>query len=171
MIGTDLSLEIINQGNLITPFSARECRQTLTTIPQAVFRRTVNGELKCVNSAGHKKFQSTIQCKDRAPPAFDGAWKGVTLKVNCIQYVTHIVPAESVSIQVDREGVDHTLFDNKGKIWSATPTQNRWVSIQPSFPGGFLTYKPILMMMIKSYTLETDEWGLTVGWTLDLDEI
>ncbi len=171
MMNTDLKLEVMGKGDLISPFSARECHQTLTTIPQAVFRRTVNGDLKCINSHGHQKFLSTIRCKDKAPPAFDGLWKGMTLKVGCIQPVTQPVNAGCLAVQMDREGFDHHLFDYGSGVWPATPSENRWMSISPGFPGGFMTYKPILFMMVKNYALETDEWGLTVGWTLDLEEI
>lgn len=170
-MSTDLKLEFVGKGNLIPPFSGQDCHQILNPIPQAVLRRTVNGDLKCINSQGHKKFFSTIKCKDKAPPAFDGLWKGMTLKVRCIQPVTQPVSFQSVSVQVDREGFDHHLFNYRGEVWPITPSENRWISISPGFPGGFITYKPILHMMVKSYVLETDEWGLTVGWSLDLEEI
>jgi hypothetical protein len=171
MMSTDLKLEFVGKGDLIPPFSARECHQTLTTIPQDVMRRTVNGDLVCVNKGGHKKFLSTIKCKDKAPPAFDGLWKGMILKVGCVQSVTQHVNTGTLSVQMDREGFDHHLFGYRGGAWPTTPSQNRWMSISPGFPGGFMTYKPILLMMVKTYVLETDEWGLSVGWTLDLEEI
>lgn len=170
MMSTDLKLEYAGQP-LIPPFSARECQQTLTPIPQDIMRRTVNGDLVCVNKGEHKKFLSTIRCKDKAPAAFDGIWKGIVLKVGCIQSMTQHVAPEALSVQMDRDGFDHHLFDYRGLVWPATPAQNRWISISPGFSGGFITYKPILLMMVKKYVLETDEWGLSVGWTLDLEEL
>lgn len=170
MKDTDLHLEIIGKGNVIPPFSARECTQTLSPIPQGILRRTVNGELVCVNGGGPKKFYSVIRCKDKASPAFDGLWKGLILKVGCIQPMTQMVSPESVSIQLERVGFDIHLFDFGGILWPATLNPNRWISIPPDFPGGFITYKPILTMMVKNYGLETDEWGLSVGWTLELEE-
>ena len=167
---TDLKLEIIGQGNTIAPFSGRECTQTLAPISQGVLRRTINGTLVCVSQDGHRKFQSTISCKDKAPPAFDGLWKGTLLRVECIQAMTHIVPPHYEKVQLEREPFFLTLHEYSGKVWPTEKGKDRWVIISPQFPGGFITYRPVLRMIVKNYFLETDEWGLTVGWTLDLEE-
>jgi len=170
MKDTDLKIEIVSKGELITPFSARECTQTLTPIPQGIMRRTVGGELKCLSGHGHQKFKSLIRCKDKASPSFDGIWQGALLKITCIQSLTQTVPTRIMDIQLDRESVDHHLFDTSGKEWAIQLPNSRWVSIPTDFPGGFITYRPILSMMVRNYTLETDEWGLSVGWTLELEE-
>ena len=170
MTETDLTLEIIGKGNALTPFSSRECTQTLSPISQGVLRRTINGNLVCVGHEEYKKYTSTISCKDKAPPAFDGLWKGTLLKVGCIQSITQIVSAHSQKVQLERDSVSLYLHESSGKTWPAEKVQDRWVSIPSSFPGGFLTYRPLLRMMVKNYFLETDEWGLTVGWQLELEE-
>jgi len=170
MTETDLTLEIIGHGNALAPFSVRECTQTLAPISQGVLRRTINGVLVCVGNKGHRKFESTITCKDKAPPAFDGLWKGTLLKVGCIQTMTHVVPAVIERVQLEREGLSLHLHEYGGKIWSAKMGKNREVKIPSTFPGGFLTYRPVLNMIVKNYFLETDEWGLSVGWQLELEE-
>jgi len=167
---TDLTLEIIGKGNSLAPFSARECSQTLSPISQDILRRTINGVLVSVGHRGHQKFQSTISCKDKAPPAFEGMWKGTRLKVGCLQPMTQIVSAQSKKVQLEREALSLHLYEQSGKAWPIDSPQDRWVSIPQNFPGGFLTYRPVLIMIVKNYTFETDEWGLTVGWKLELEE-
>ena len=170
MTETDLTLEIIGNGNALAPFSSRECTQTLSPIDQGILRRTINGALVCVSHRGHRKFESTIACKDKAPPAFDGLWTGTLLKVGCIQTLTHIVPRAIENVQLEREALSFHLHEYGGKTWEAEKLQDRGVRIPRDFPGGFLTYRPTLIMAVKNYFLETDEWGLTVGWRLELEE-
>ncbi|MBL8677145.1 MAG: hypothetical protein JNJ47_06985, partial [Alphaproteobacteria bacterium] len=51
MSETELTIEIIGKGNFFAPYSARECTQTLTPIPQGSLRRTINGKLVWVGQA------------------------------------------------------------------------------------------------------------------------
>lgn len=171
MNDTDLTLEIIDKGNALTPFSARECTQTLSPIPQGILRRTINGELLCVGHSGHRKFQSTITCRDQSSPAFEGLWKGTLLKVGCIQSLSQIVSRATERVQLERNALSLNLYERSGKTWPAEKGDERWVSIPHDFPGGFLTYRPVLIMIVKNYALETDEWGLTVGWKLEVEEV
>jgi len=167
---TDLTLEIIGKGNSLPPFSARECIQTLTPISHGTLRRTINGTLVCIGNEGHRKFQSTISCKDRVPPAFEGFWKGTLLKVGCIQSLTQPVPQGTERVQLEREALSLHLYERSGKTWPIKEVGNQFVSLLAEFPGGFITYRPLLTMFVKNYHLETDEWGLSVGWTLELVE-
>lgn len=167
---TDLTLEILGKGSILTPLSLRGCTQTLTPLGQDVLRRTINGVLVCVSSPNHRKFQSTISCKDKAPPAFDGLWKGTRLNVGCIQYMTQSVLKGTQQIRLEREAVACYLYENSGKVWEVKKEDERVMAIPFEFPGGFLTYRPLLNMLVKDYHLETDEWGLAVGWKLELEE-
>jgi hypothetical protein len=174
---TDLRIEILNQvqddnpnkGNVLTPLSARECTQTLSPIPQGILRRTINGVLVCVSNGGHRKFQSTISCRDQTSPAFEGMWKGTVVRVHCLQFITASAP--SLHFQLEREGEDIHIYDNLMKTWPVIQEPDRWIRLSEGFPGGFVTYRPILTMMVKSYAQETNEWGGSVGWTLELEEV
>ena len=73
-------------------------------------------------------------------------------------------------VQLEREAVSCHLHEYSGKTWFAERLQDRWVRTPVDFPGGFLTYRPVLIMVVKNYFLETDEWGLTVEWKLELEE-
>lgn len=168
---TNLIIEIMGRGNVIPPFAARESTQTLTPISQGILRRTVNGNLVCVSHKGHRKFQSTIVCKDKTSPAFEGLWVGDILKVRCIQQMTQCVSQGVDKIQLEREASSLYLYDSSKKLWPIEQKEGLWVFLPLDFPGGFITYHPYLMMIVKSYHLETDEWGLTVGWKLELEEV
>lgn len=170
MSETDLRLEIIEGGNILTPFSAREVTQTLTLIPQGALRRTINGNLVCLGDAGHRKFSSIISCKDKSAPAFEGLWKGTLLKVGCVQYLTQLILKGTSKVQLEREALSLHFVDVLGKVWSAKKPKDRWLLIPDDFLGGHISYRPWLIMRVKNYHLETDEWGLTVGWTLELEE-
>lgn len=170
MMETDLTLEILEKENALPPFSARECIQTLTPIPQGTLRRTINGVLVHIGNGEHRKFQSTISCKDKVSPAFEGFWKGTLLKVGCVQFMTQTVPQGTQRIQLEREALSLQLYDLSRKIWPIKDAEKRWVDLPSDFPGGFITYRPLLAMVVKNYHLETDEWGLSVGWTLELEE-
>lgn len=167
---TELRIEIIGKGNILTPFSAREITQTLTPISQGTLRRTINGILVCVGSTGHRKFSSTISCKDKSVPAFEGLWKGTLLKVGCIQTLTQLILKGTQKIQLEREALSLYFVDVAGKVWPVEKPKDRWLLIPHDFPGGHVSYCPWLMMRVVHYRLETDEWGLTVGWILELEE-
>jgi hypothetical protein len=167
---TDLTLEFVSVGNSLPPFSGRECTQTLMPIPHGALRRTINGNLVWVGNKGHRKFQSLISCKDKASPALSGMWKGSLLKVGCIQSLTQIVPQRIEQIQLEREALSLHLYESSGKFWLAEKAEDRWIEIPSAFPGGFITYRPLLLMVVNNYQLETDEWGLEVGWSLELEE-
>lgn len=167
---TDLILEGVERGHLFPLFSARECLQSLTPISQGVLRRTINGMLVCVGDKGHRKFQSTISCKDKAPPAFEKLWVGTHLKVGCIQMLTQVSPAGVSSILLEREPLRCHAYDSLGKVWPIEKVEEKRVFLTAGFTGGFITYRPWLVMIVKNYSLETDEWGGSVGWQLELEE-
>ena len=170
MSETDLRLEIMERGNILTPFSAREVTQTMSPIPQGTLRRTINGALVCVGDTGHRKFSSIISCKDMCAPAFEGLWKGTLLKVGCVQHLTQLILKGTQKVQLEREPLSLHFMEISGKVWPAKKPKDRWLLIPDDFPGGHISYRPWLIMRVKNYHLETDEWGLTVGWTLELEE-
>ena len=170
MNDTDLILEGEDQKSFFPPFSARECTQSLTPIPQGEWRRTFNGMLVNVGGEGHRKFHTLIQCKDKVAPAFGRLWSGSCLRVGCIQMLTQVVPAAFRILQTERPVLSFSVFDVAGKPWNSQQSEAQRIEISEGFPGGFLTYRPWLIMRVLTYHLETDEWGLTVGWRLEMEE-
>jgi len=170
MSDTDLTLELIDKGMLLPPFSGRECTQTLTPLPCGSLRRTINGTLVHLGPPSHRKFSSTISCKDKRTPAFEELWEGVRVKVGCIQSLTQSIPKGTRQVHLERPPLSLHLFDEDHVSWPIDGNHDQWVSIPSDFPGGFLSYRPLLVMVVKKYHLETDEWGLMIGWSLELEE-
>lgn len=168
---TDLILEIPGKQNFFPPFSARECTQSLTPLSQGILRRTIGGTLVWIGRGGHRKFHSTIRGKDKALPAFEGIWSGLILKVGSLPTLTQPVLENASSVSLEREPVICHAYDTLGKIYPIAKVDGKKVVLPPAFPGGFITYRPWLMMMVKTYHLETDEWGAESGWTLELEEV
>ncbi len=170
MTETDLTLEIIDKGDMLTPFSVRECTQTLSLLPQGILRRTINGNLVFVGHLGHQKFISTITCKDRSAPALSGVWKGTRLKVGCIQFLTQNILKNSKQVELDRLPLECHLMDKEDHSIPTARVEEKIVYLPDAFPGGRISYRPSLIMVVQNYALETDEWGLSVGWSMDLEE-
>lgn len=168
---TDLILEIPGKQSLFPPFSARDCTQVLTPLSQGVLRRTIGGTLMCIGGGRHRKFLSTLKGKDKAPPAFEGIWGGMILKVGCLAPLTQLISENALSLSLEREPVTCHVYDRLSKIYPIEKVDGKTVILSPGFPGGFITYRPWLMMMVKAYHIETEEWDAEVRWSLELEEV
>lgn len=167
---TDLILEIEGKGNLIPPFSVRECHQTLTLLPWGSLRRTLNGKLVSVGVTSIRKYESIITCKDNLPPAFQDLKRGELVKVGCLQALTQKVPQGASEIVLDHIALEAHLYSLSGQLFPLNETMGKSFRVPTEFPGGFMTYRPWLTMLVKSFELQTDEWGQSVSWTLALEE-
>lgn len=130
----------------VPPYSARGASQTLEPIQAAQqLRRTVNGDLIDLSRPEFRKYRSTISCADQQPPAIDGVWPGRVVTVDCITELSYRTsggaPARSVVPGSSRTEGDYTL------------------------------YRPRLTMRVVSFSQDTDEYGATVSWSLELEEL
>lgn len=132
-------------GNGVPPYSARGLHQTLEPIDAASnAQRTINGELIDLSFSQFRKYKSTITGSDQQPPAVDGRWPGTIIVVDCVTELA--VPEYSMP---DRDIVPGSLRSE----------------------SGFLFYRPRLTMMILGFSVDRDEYGAQVAWTLNLEEI
>lgn len=139
---TDTLLVLSGMG--VAPYSARGLTQTLQPIAQAAQqRRTVNGALVDVSASQFQKYRSTITCTDQASPALEGVWPGAELVVDCVAELGY----ETMTGAPAREVVASREAD------------------------GFTFYRPRLTMLVTDFSVQTDEWGASVGWTLGLEEV
>ena len=131
---------------LITPFSARGLRQTITPISQAIqMRRTVNGALVDLSVPAMRKYESTISADDQSVPALNGVWPGAQVTVDCVAELAYL---------------------------TATGTPDRPVVPDSSRVSGAWTfYRPRLTMRVMEYQTQVDEWNAVVGWTMRLEEV
>lgn len=134
-------------GDGVQPYATRGATQTLNPIQQATqLDRTVNGKL--VNIAfddGFQKFASTISCNDQTAPAFEKSWPGLTVTVECIS---------ELSYKTDGGSPSRTVVTGSSRT-----------------DGDYTFYRPSLIMMIIGYTMQTDEYGAAVSWSMQLEEI
>jgi hypothetical protein len=130
----------------VPPYSARGLTQTLAPISQASQnKRTINGSLKDISFPGFDKYKSTISGNDQKPPNVDGIWPGQTVVVDCIselQYTT-------IGGTPQRSVVSGSLY----------------------VEGNHTLYRPQLTMRIIDFSMQTDEYGAQVSWSMDLEEI
>lgn len=142
---TDSTLLVIS-GMGVTPYSARGLSQSLEPIQAAASaRRTINGTLRDLSQSQFHKYKSTITCTDQDSPAFDGSWTGKTVTVDCVA---------ELSFETNSAGPQRTVV----------PGSEREAD-------GFTFYRPRLVMMVVGFQQTTDEWGATVGWQLQLEEV
>lgn len=129
----------------LPPYSARGLTQTLELIPgSGVFDRSINGVAMDFSMPQLRKYQSTITCKDGDAPAFDGAWAGLLVEVQCaieLRYLTGATP--------QRPAVLDSTYVN----------------------GAFTYYRPLLMMMLQSFRNSFAEYEARYAWMLELQEI
>lgn len=142
MTATPTLLELFGIG--VPPYSARGLTETLAPIEQSShLERAIDGSLLNLSYAPFHKYKLTISCSDQQPPAVDGVWAGTLVTVHP---VTELGFAEYAGPQ--REAVPDSL----------------------RYEAGFWFYRPILQMMVTSFSLTKDEYGAVVGWQMELEE-
>jgi hypothetical protein len=143
--GADTLLVISGLGNF--QYQARGLTQKLQLIPQATdLERSINGKLVDVSNPVFRKFMSTITCTDVDAPPLDGLWPGMTVTVQCAAGLSY-------------------LTGNPG-----SPSRPE-VSGSSYVQGSFTFYRPVLEMLVKSFSENWDEWKGDMGWALELEEV
>lgn len=142
-------LELTGMG--VVPYSSRKAQQTLEPIAQAGanIKRDVNGGLHVLGGSQFQKYKSTITCTDQRPFASDGVWPGKVVTVSCIAELAY----QGASASPERTPV-------AGSTYTEGEGEHQW-----------FFYRPQLVMMIRSFRLNYDEYGAEVGWTMELEEV
>ena len=136
---------LVLSGIGIPDYSARGLTQTLEPIEAAAqLRRSINGDLLDLSYGPFRKYKSTISCQDFAPPSVDGVWPGHVVQVECVAELSY--PA------------------------SGSPTRPV-VSGSARTEGAFVFYRPQLQMLVTGFSMSRDEYGATVGWQMQLEEV
>lgn len=144
---TEVTTVLVITAMGLPPYSTRGASQTLQPIAASrAARRSVNGDLIDLSVPELRKFSSTVTCTDQQPPAFNGIWPGQTVTVDCI---SELACADTTDAEADRTPVS-----------GSERTEN-----------GFIFYRPRLTMRIMDYTVDTDEAGAAVSWTIQLEEV
>lgn len=152
--------------------SARGIKQTLQLLSAPLHKRTVEGTLVALGTAP-AKYASKITCSDTAPMALDAAWYGCPLLVDCVVNLTAPVPDGDGSSEIflGRTPVPGSVFLQDGATLTPLAIDGQKVTVARVRTGAFVTYRPRLNMMLKSFALESAEWEAKQGWTIDLEEV
>lgn len=171
---TDLTIE----GHGLPPFSARGCHQVLTPIRNGEYRRTIEGKLIFIGNETHHKYRTKIRGQDKTTPVLEKWWRGCQVRVGCIQRLCQEVIGNGLEKRVELARIpiegSVIVFDEAKEKPAILKVQEREVFLAGAPPKGkrlFISYRPLLEMMMTHHTVETDEWGHQVGWTLELEEV
>lgn len=136
---------LVISGVDLPQFAARGLTQTLDHIDQASsIQRAINGEPIDFSAPQFRKYKSTITCTDQQTPLPDDLWPGLEVMVECV-----------AELQFDPSiGPEHNVVPGSERV-----------------DGGRSFYRPMLEMVVMSFTTSRDEYQATVGWQIDLEEI
>lgn len=135
-------LEISGEG--IPPYASRGMSQDWNWIDQASqIRRTINGAAIDLSLSQFRKIDSTITGGDQLPPKA-------------------YVPGTVVTVKC--------LFEMTYKTSGGAP-ERPVVSGSSRVEGDWSFYRPELTMRIVSLTVDTDEYGAVVNWSMALTEV
>jgi len=129
----------------ISPYSARGLHESLKPIAQTQkLARTVNGTAIDISPPQMRKYTLSIQCEDMNAPAIDGIWPGMQLTVGCVSELS---------------------FPTGGAAGRSM------VSGSLRFEGSYSFYRPELVVLVTSFSVERDEYGARISWQLEGEEV
>lgn len=166
------------------PFSLHNCTQTLRYAHGIrAPKRTLNGNLVLIDTLmPHEKFSSTIVGKFKQDPLLGQLAPGDFLKVHCLQRLWQRLPCLSdqdsspstlQSCSLLRPPVPESiqLTDGNDGLYSFEWRENK-VWYDPSIPTPlFVSYRPILEMILTAFKSTYTEVDLETSWSLDLEEV
>jgi hypothetical protein len=152
--------------------SARGCIQHLLPIESGELRRTINGALIYTGKVLTHKYRSLITCQDKATLALEGFWRGSELRVGCIQRLWQ--KTMGAQVLLERDPVVDSVFaiNCNQEARKIEEVKGRKVVLEEGFATEiYVSYRPWLDMRVVNFSLITNEWGLSAGWRLELEEI
>jgi hypothetical protein len=157
----------------LPPESARNCVQELSPIPNGEFRKSINGNLLFLETNERRRYKSVISCKDTNSPIIEGIWVGSQLSVGCIQNLWQVINPGELKLHLIRPAVDGSVcvVNNLGDAIPFRLTDNEVELFKTFTDKIFVCFRPWLVMKVINFSLETDEWNMSGGWKLLLEEI
>jgi hypothetical protein len=169
-----METELILSVGGFPPLSARGCMQELIPVPQGNLRRTINGELVMVGGQD-LKYKSKVECNDKTSLATDGLSPGCEVMVGCIQRLWQKVKEnqDNTPITLERYPVKGSVVvvDENQKEIPVREMDGKKIQLEDRAQTYYISYRPWLNMRTITYSLNTDEWGVKGGWSLEMEEI
>ena len=155
------------------PESARNCVQELSPIPNGEFKKSINGDPLFLETSTRKRYKSVISCKDVNSPLADSIWVGSQIMVGCIQNLWQAINPGEQRIRLVRPAVAGSVcsVNNFGDPIKFRLLDNEVDLYKPYDEKVFICFRPWLTMQVVDFSLITDEWGMSGGWKLSLEEV
>jgi hypothetical protein len=169
---TDLKFYLNESDNCFLPMgSIRGCKQTLEPLSAPVYRRALDGQLVVIKK-GIDKYQCTLMCEDIICPSFEKLIPGTSLWIECIQRFTTPLLKPEEKLTLKRSAVPNSFFlITPGKKPIALEVKNPKCIELSKEQEGYVSYRPLLNMMLMDLRTEMDEWENRIKWKMVLEEI
>ena len=157
----------------LPPESARNCQQELSPIPNCEFKKSINVDLLFLETHERKRYKSVITCKDINSPIIDGIWVGSQISVGCIQNLWQAINPGESKVRLIRPAVEGSVcaVNNLGDAIPFRLVDDEVEFNKIHYEKIFLCFRPWLIMLVINFSLDTDEWGMSGGWKIVLEEI
>lgn len=158
----------------IPRWSSRGCKQLLRLTSYSCTQRSINGELVHISAPHDHKYTCDIWCNDKTSLAFDDMCIGSVLWVGCLVFLTVPFLPQHKKVALSRLPVDGSwkAESYEGVSLDIEGVEEKMVHLkQRPSSGGFIVYRPKLIMRLTEYEIQTDEWGMTSGWKMILHEV
>ncbi len=160
-------------GEGILPYRTNQATQTLEALPQGDFVRNLRGDLVFLGAQGGHKYKSTVQGFDPHPPTFGSLMCGQKVIVYAMERL--LESASGPGVHLTRPPVPESLFgmNAQGNTIPVILEENGWVRVDnwEQDTGIYLSYCPVLTMMITGFSLGKSGNTQQPLWTMTLEEV
>ena len=165
---------LLDLGDLALGLGAdRQIKESLSPVDSGDLRRTINGALTSLVDPAFRKFKLSVSCDDMHTPGFASAWKGRQLTVRPSSDLTDLIAVGGISRTLERDPVAGSVraVDVDGATVAFT-VAGRVVTLGAAAAKTTrLFYRPVLVMLVASWSTDQDEAGATTSWQLELEEV
>lgn len=126
-----------------------------------------------METSERKRYRSVITCKDVNSPLADGVWVGSQILVGCIQNLWQSINPGELKVRLIRPAVAGSVcaVNNFGDPIKFRLTDNEVELYKPYEERVFVCFRPWLTMQVTDFSVITDEWEMSGGWKLSLEEV
>lgn len=150
--------ELDFEGIGILPGSGRGVRQSIELVPNGTLHYTVWGDLESTGRDSLNLFKTVVTGEDVFPPAFGRLKQGSKL---WIRSVCELPDPQGAGLPLIREAVPGSIvyLDADG------------AELPDATGAAWVNFRPRLKVMVKSWSIERDEYGEVASWTIEFWEL
>lgn len=158
------------------PGAARGIRCSVQPIEPGELRRTVNGQLIDLTRAALRKIRIALSGDGVAMPSAHTLWRGSFLLIAPPIVWTATADAGAAVLYLPRPALSGSLVLRDAVTDAVLPppeydAATLSVALPEHANAVVLEYQPIFEVLVTDRSEDHDEWGATVSWSLDLEEV